>query len=278
MEKGECFKRKNRPTMLQIRYLAELERMGKRRGSVAMIAEICGVNHASVSRYLKTCCENGLLTLEYEFTEMGRAWLNGYKKLIADLEAYLYHIGIAPKEIPGNLKDMIENVDYYTLDSMLRNNQRMRSITSMEKKEITAKNFLDEVLSYGTWEVYFMVYQIRRKEEWSISMANRGFQKPAVLKHNKRVSCIELTACDLTAQSRVNKEMMTGHLETLKYEYQGVLHLAEEREGRIRIPLEACRFHRRRGGEVQGMIPITVTCNVGRTHMPESTAMLVFWL
>lgn len=278
MEKGECFRRKNRPTILQIRYLTELEKMGRRRGSVAMIAEICGVNHASVSRYLKACCENGLLTSDYEFTEMGRAWLNGYQKLLGELEVYLQNIGIAPKEIPGNLKDMIENVDYYTLHSMLRNNQKMRSIVSMEKKEGTTRNFLDEILSYGTWKVYFMIYQIGQREELGISMANRGFKKPAVLRHNKRVSLLELSMCEVTARSRINGETMTGHLETLKYESGGVLHLAQMKEGKLRIPLEACRFHRRRGGEVQGMIPITVTCDVGRTHMPESTAMLVFWL
>ena len=30
MEKGESFKRRNRPTMMQIQYLIELEKMGKR--------------------------------------------------------------------------------------------------------------------------------------------------------------------------------------------------------------------------------------------------------
>ena len=31
-------------------------------------------------------------------------------------------------------------------------------------------------------------------------------------------------------------------------------------------------------GNVKGMVSITVTCSVGKAHMPESTALLMFWL
>ncbi len=33
-----------------------------------------------------------------------------------------------------------------------------------------------------------------------------------------------------------------------------------------------------RQGNVKGMVSITVTCSVGKAHMPESTALLMFWL
>ena len=33
------------PSMLQIRYLTELAKIGKKRGSVALIADTCGVSH-----------------------------------------------------------------------------------------------------------------------------------------------------------------------------------------------------------------------------------------
>ena len=71
---------------------------------------------------------------------------------------------------------------------------------------------------------------------------------------------------------------MEGHLQSLKYEQGGVLHLARITGGRLRLPLEACTLRRRSGGGIRGELAVTVTCNVGRVHMPESTAMLVFWL
>ena len=278
MEKGENFKRKNLPTMQQLQYLQELEKMGNRRGTVAMIADVCGVNHAAVSRYFKSCCESGYLNEKNEFTELGLTWLGGYKKLIRDLEKYLSKIGIPQKEIQENTKDLIENVDYYTLVSMLRDNQRLKSIYSAEKKEVLSKNFLGEVLEYGIYQVYFVLYRMGDKGDYSISMANRGFEKPGYLRYNKRKSVLELTPCEMQAYSRINREPMTGQVECLKYEYGGTLHQTEVKGGKIAIPLEACRFHRRRGGEIKGMIPVTATCSVGREHMPESTALLVFWI
>lgn len=41
------------PSLLQIRYLMELEKVGWKRGTVMEIAEKCGVSHPAVSRYLK---------------------------------------------------------------------------------------------------------------------------------------------------------------------------------------------------------------------------------
>lgn len=278
MEKGENFKRKNRPTMQQLQYLTELEKMGKKRGCVALIAEICGVNHGSVSRYLKSCHENGYLTKDYEFTELGRAWFGGYRKLVDELAVYLQSIGIAKKEVAENVKELIENVDYYVLTSMIRSHQERNRVYSADKKELVAKNFLGQVLEHGNFDVQFMLYRMDDQKGLGISMANRGFSKPAHLRHNKRADWLELGICEMSANSRVDGEEMAGHLEALKYEQNGMLHQADVRDGSIRIPLEACRFQKRRGGEIVGRIPVTVTCSVGRTHMPESTALLVFWL
>ena len=58
------------PSMLQIQYLMELEKVGKKRGSVTMIADICGVSHGPVSRFFKECMERGYLTEKYEFTDL----------------------------------------------------------------------------------------------------------------------------------------------------------------------------------------------------------------
>lgn len=279
MEKGENFRRKSRPTMQQLQYLIELEKVDKKRGIIAQIAENCGVNHASVSRYLKTCCENEILTKKYEFTEAGKAWFTSYKKLMAELAVYLRSIGIPENEIEENIKDMIENVGHHTLVSILGNVRKTRSTHTLEKKEMFSNNFLKEVLpSKIECAVYFMIYQLEGKRGISVSMADQGFEKPAILRQNRRGSWLQLTIRDMSAHSRVNGEKMTGHLETLKYEQRGMLIQAEIKNGVVRIPLGACSFHRRKNGEIKGMIPVAMTCSVGRTHMPESTALLVFWI
>lgn len=120
METGEIFKRKNRPTMQRLRYLEELQKIGNGRGIMGQIAEACGVNHSSVTRYLKTCVENEILTPDYTFTKSGRAYLEGYLSLVGELRMYLCRIGIPDREVEDNVRDMIENMDYYTIASMLR--------------------------------------------------------------------------------------------------------------------------------------------------------------
>lgn len=65
MEKGENLNRRNLPTLQQLRYLTELEKEDNTRGMIARIAEKCQVSTAPVSRYLKSCCEKGLLTEDY---------------------------------------------------------------------------------------------------------------------------------------------------------------------------------------------------------------------
>ena len=46
----------------------------------------------------------------------------------------------------------------------------------------------------------------------------------------------------------------------------------------VKIPMEACRIHRWTGIGTVGIVPVTVTCSVGPVHMPESTALLYFWV
>ena len=88
------------PSMLQIRYLTELAKIGKKRGSVALIADTCGVSHGPVSRFFKECIGAGYLSEGYEFTEKGTRALKTYQRILKEVGAYLERIGIAASEIP----------------------------------------------------------------------------------------------------------------------------------------------------------------------------------
>ena len=94
MEKGENLNRRNLPTLQQLRYLTELEKEENTRGMIARIAENCQVSTAPVSRYLKSCCEKGILTEDYQFTREGQAWLENYKRILKEPPSYFRSIGI----------------------------------------------------------------------------------------------------------------------------------------------------------------------------------------
>lgn len=278
MEKGENLNRRNLPTLQQLRYLTELEKEDNTRGMIARIAEKCQVSTAPVSRYLKICCEKGLLTEDYRFTKKGQAWIENYKRILKELPFYFRSIGIPEAQLEANVRDMIENISCYTISTMLANYKRMQSSHVREKRERLTEHFLREMLPEKIeCPVYFMLY--RNKEgKMALSMADHGFEKPAILKHNRRGSWLILKRKEMQGFSRINGEKMSGHLDTLKYDQEGTLIQAECRDDMIRIPLRAFQFHRRQGGEVRGVLSVTMTCSVGRSHMPESTAVLVFWM
>lgn len=282
MESGENLKRKNLPTVQQLQYLAELENLKAERGFVVLIAEKCGVTHGVVSRYLKSCIDNGYLTLDYQFTELGQLWLNDYRKLMEDLGEYLRFIGIPEHEIAENVRTLIENTELHTLKAMVRGYENMMVLKQTGKEKGVPDNLKEELHRYGECRVHFKIYRMNAADgkygQSRFSMANQGFEKLALLGKDDSGEYLEFQIKEMSADSRVDGTRMTGRLEHLRYEEHGVLHTAVIHEGRLRISLDAFRLHRGQGGELIGMAPVTVTCSVGRVHMPESTALMMIWI
>lgn len=276
--KTDKIQKLNHPSVLQIRYLTELEKTGNGRGCVSVIAEACGVSHGPVSRFFKECINCGYLTEKYEFTETGTQALDMYKKIIRNVQAYLERLGVRESEIPEKLRQLVENVDYDVLMTMTKSDFQMQEHTSHEPKEEDVPYFLENVLEKGKYQVGIAIHQLGHGSTPKLSMAHRGFEHIACVRHNNRGSWLELTIKPMHARSRIDGAEMTGHLSSLKYEKQGQLFEADIKDGRLRIPLSACRFMKNHSGNIKGMIPITVTCSVGKAHMPESTALLTFWM
>ena len=277
------------PSMLQIQYLLELEKVGKKRGSVALIADNCGVSHGPVSRFFKECIESGYLTEKYEFTAEGAHALLTYKKLLRDVKLYLKAMNIPEKEIPEKMKQLIENVDYDLLRTMIRNARQATEQTSEQDKnqkdvqddqynKDSNAYFIEKILEKGKFQVGIAIHQISRNSETRLSMAHQGFEHLAWIRNNTRGSWLELTIHEIHGRSRIDGTEMSGHLSSLKYEKQGQLYEAVIKDGHLKIPLSACHFFRGRMGNVKGTVHITVACNVGNAHMPESTAVLTFWM
>ena len=263
MEKGEHLKRQNRPTMLQLQYLQRLSKVEKKRGAQGSIAEYYSVNRSTVNRYFKSCIERGILTESLEFTPAGEEWLERYSNLYENLEKYLEEIGAKPEEI---------------VELMINAYAEKKSV--YKKKE----NELDQEIQYNLQKckrhpVVFRLYRMNKKQgQGRDSMAMRGFEEIAEIVQENGESYLELKLKEMAAHSRVSGEMMAGKLKTLKYEHNEVLEEARIENNIVKIPMEACRIHRWTGIGTMGIVPVTVTCSVGPMHMPESTALLYFWV
>lgn len=278
MEKGEHLKRQNRPTMLQLQYLQGLSKVEKKRGVQGSIAESYGVNRSTVNRYFKNCIERGILTEGLEFTATGAEWLERYTKLYENLQNYLKEIGARPDEIDETLDVMVENIDIHMLEMMINAQTEKKSIYKKKENELDREiqNNLQKVERHP---VVFRLYRMNKKlGQDRSSMAMRGFEDIAEIVRENGESYLELKLKEMSAHSRVSGEMMAGKLKTLKYQHNEVLEEARIENNIVKIPMEACRIHRWTGIGTMGIVPVTVTCSVGQVHMPESTALLYFWV
>lgn len=265
------------PSLLQINYLMTLEKIEKKRGCVGNVADICGVSHGPVSRFFKECVNYGYLTEQYTFTEAGTRALRMYERILQVTQSYLTRLGVSEESRQESLRQLIENVDYELLLSITRSDTQVKKDTTISQESSTP-NFLEKVLERGNYEVGIALHQVNRTGGPRLSMAHQGFEHIAVIRNNNRGSWLELTICPVHGISRIDGKDMTGWLSSLKYENHGQLCEVDLRANKVRIPLSACRFTRSSHGNIKGMIMITVTCTAGKAHMPESTALLTFWM
>ena len=174
------------PSILQIRYLTELAKIGKKRGTVALIADTCGVSHGPVSRFFKECIGAGYLNGGYEFTEKGTRALKTYQRILKEVGAYLERIGIPEPEIPEKTRQLIENVDYSLLMTMTRNSSQVKESRNRTNADEGSLYYLDHVLEKGCFEVGIAIYQLNTEGTTKLSMANNGFEHLARIRNNTR--------------------------------------------------------------------------------------------
>ena len=278
MEKGEHLKRQNRPTMLQLKYLQGLSGVEKKRGAQGSIAEYYNVNRSTVNRFFKNCTERGILTEALEFTVVGQEWLDRYVRLYENLQKYLEEIGARPEEIEETIDVMVEDIDIHMLELMINAHAEKKSVYKRKENELD-QEIQNNLQKCERHPVVFRLYRMNKKPGQSRdSMAMRGFEETAEIVQDKGESYLELKVKDMSAHSRVSGETMVGKLKTLKYEHDEVLETVDIVNNIVRIPMEACKIHKWTGVGTMGVVPVTVTCSVGLVHMPESTALLYFWV
>ena len=278
MEKGEHLKRQNRPTMLQLKYLQGLSGVEKKRGAQGSIAEYYNVNRSTVNRFFKNCTERGILTEALEITVEGQEWLDRYVRLYENLQKYLEEIGARPEEIEETIDVMVEDIDIHMLELMINAHAEKKSVYKRKENELD-QEIQNNLQKCERHPVVFRLYRMNKKPGQSRdSMAMRGFEETAEIVQDKGESYLELKVKDMSAHSRVSGETMVGKLKTLKYEHDEVLETVDIVNNIVRIPMEACKIHKWTGVGTMGVVPVTVTCSVGLVHMPESTALLYFWV
>ncbi len=262
----------------QVKYLTLLDASEQKRGIVQQIADRCGVKHPSVSRFFKSCIESGYLREDLTLTEKGRRILAWNQKLEGEVREYLADLGV-DEGIDDFTKGILENVDYNIIEKVISKRAVISNHRKMQKALPVATDISD-IIDPGEHQVCISFFRANPMEQVQKSMADRGFERMGRIVHHpgKEESYLELTVKEMHAISRVDGQDMSGHLSSLKYLSQGSLKTAEIKDGKVRIPLDACTYEIFDYGIIWGNVSVTVACSVGAAHMPESTARLMFIL
>lgn len=265
--------RMKRPTLLQVTYMEELRKYTGERGIISKVAEACGVNHTSVSRFYKTCQVKGYLTKAYELTPEGRKWLDFYISLRESLRQYFYKLEMDEDEVQENLEIIFTGMRPESIQKMVRGEDGANRRSPYGESNLPA-------IRKGEYDVDFRVLRVQpgKNGKRGLSMADRGFAHPAKLRKNNRGTYLELTAIELQAISQITGVKMQGHLSAFKYKMHNYDFEVRIRDNKVLIPLEVFDFRQGKLGDIVGVLPVKVRCNVGQLHMPESRAMLAVWM
>ena len=199
-------------------------------------------------------------------------------RLYENLQKYLEEIGARPEEIEETIDVMVEDIDIHMLELMINAHAEKKSVYKRKENELD-QEIQNNLQKCERHPVVFRLYRMNKKPGQSRdSMAMRGFEETAEIVQDKGESYLELKVKDMSAHSRVSGETMVGKLKTLKYEHDEGLETTDIVNNIVRIPMEACKIHKWTGVGTMGVVPVTVTCSVGLVHMPESTALLYFWV
>lgn len=273
-----------RPNMFQLQCLKKLEQQEEENQDYneSQIARELKVNRSTVSRYLKRCVDYGILSEgKHSFTKKGREILAYYKGIEAELYHYFEKIGIRGEEQTAAVTGMLDGLDIQTIQTICQKEKmhlRYENLGKNGSEEISAihPDILDTYLQRGIYEVDFSLYR-QGKDSQKLSMADKGFQKPARLYFLPEKKCVELTIRELNAYSgKVKNLLLHGHVHTIKCRcHDDGLKLLEIRDGKVQIPLREFWFEAPLKGALVGQIQLMMTSNIGKVHMPESVATLM---
>ena len=274
-------KSKNRLSLAQITYLEMIKRLQKegKKCSVTKIAQLSGVTHAPVSRFVKMCQEQNLIDEKNQLTEEGAALLKDQQKILEETRKMVQELGFSGEAEENVVRNLMEDMEPVLLKRILERERKRKELVLLcecgnDPGTIPTKA-VEELISYGTHAVEFRLLRSRGE---GLSMADKGFEHPAYIRKNDDGVSLELRRRKVIGRSGKDGHMMTGQLDKLKYENQGLMHEVRMQEDTLSIPLEAFRFVREFEKEFTGTLYVTLTCTVGEEHMPENTARLMLWM
>lgn len=206
--------------------------------------------------------QNGILDDKCNPTIYGKKFIEDYRKSYELVSSWLKSEGVSEKDVENDAYTIIEKCSEDTIQLFKLKGAIYKACDKILVKKASKSFIGDEICRYledGEYRVPFIFEKIKSKKGGQfISMANEGFYHPALLtiKDKRSYLCLEIK--EIKRKVFSDKMELKGLVNSIKYELNGKEENAIFIEDKI----------------LSGKMFLTMTCNVGTIHMPQSTAVL----
>lgn len=224
------------------------------------------VSKPTVSSIITALIKHGVLQKtnwgELALTKSGESYIAKKLGQWSKLSDWLREeLGLTPLQAEKDARCMVSTLPQATIEAMLT------VCTEHKKPQFRSDEHEAELLSR---EVPFNLY---KKDGITLSMGNKGFEKPAVLHRQNGNLWIELHAMQIKYNHK-KRLRLQGKLERFWYNSDGKwLEVAEGENGVYCVPFTAVSHHT---GDDCATLTIRARATVGIFTMPESEANIVF--
>lgn len=265
---------------LMIRILLQFRNAEDEDIGVTSLARTLGVEKYTISRTLQAMERKGLIDRDDQrhpqLTETGMAEAKKYADRIKVIQDHLLYEGLDQINASRDSFYWAVYSSDETLEMLHNLSERYRIRYEFRGKKRFTGAELCKKLPDGTYVFPFIIYRETVKDGTNISMANEGFEHPCTLHVKDGCGMLYLRAVEMSAVSRQTHNLMTGCVSSLKYFNDGEYLPAEKRGAILMFPADKIRFQNvgsDAGQILHGSISLKMTCTVGTSHMPESTAV-----
>lgn len=273
--------------LLRFKILLQLLHAGSDDVSERMLASSFACEEREIREGMQELAAEGLLEMDPNIsphlTEQG---FEAACALDRRFQIQLYHLlneGAA-------YEDAAHDASYLTLygseeisPARLQSARLYRAKLAVQDRTQVSGGELCRYLPDGEYRVPFFIYRAngRGKSPDILSMANAGFEQPSIFKVHHGFGTFYMTSKPMIAKSRVSGLEMQGKVESVKY-MEGKMYIPCDQEGDVfSFPAFRMRFQNilSDGRQVlHGSAKLSMRCDVGIMHMPESVAVAVFIL
>lgn len=279
-ERGKEMFESYKLNMFQLQCLKELKHQLERgiEYNEAMIGRALEVNRSTISRCLKKYREQGFIDKD-GFTEKGREFLDYYMQIEAELYQYFASVGLEAERQKEAVTGMFDTLDIQTIQKLCQKEKmhlRYENIRENEGEEIRKISFeaLGERIKNGEFDIDFTIF--RQGKDWQrLSMADRGFEKPARLIWKEKEKYLELKVRKMRAMTK-SGAWLSGHIQSVRCRgIQDELKELPVEDKSLKIPMENFEYEQLSSEEIIGQAQMFMTSSIGEKRMPESMATLV---